>query len=165
MKPTWLTVVSFLLVSVPGTTTQARNSDPQQPRSPANHKPPAGQYGSATNLRLEYLHSQCHRLAMANCHPSRTAALAKTLADTSTNSAHRSEAQRQLAVLAKHLPAAERNELKRARLIEANYLKYQQQRAKKLPAAGGTDRPRDPWLDSLAKQQADRDHKTGKRDP
>jgi hypothetical protein len=55
--------------------------------------------------------------------------------------------------------------LKRIRLIEVNYQKYQQQRVKNLPAAGGTDRPRDPWLDILAKQQAEHDRKTGKSDP
>jgi hypothetical protein len=165
MKRTWMTAVSLLLVSVLGTTTQARNSDPQRPRSPTNHKPPAGPYGSATNPRLEYLHNQCQRLAAASCHPSRAAVLAKTLAGAGTNSAYRPETQRQLAVLIKHLPAAERNELKRIRLIETNYQKYQQQRAKKLPATGGTDRPRDPWLDILAKQQAERNRKTVRSDP
>jgi hypothetical protein len=94
MKPTWMTVVILLLASVLGTTTLARTSDPQRPRSPANHKSPAGQYGSATNSRLEYLHNQCQRLATAGCNPSRAAVLAKTLAGAGTKAAGRNSSTR-----------------------------------------------------------------------
>ncbi len=165
MKRTFLVLESLLLVSVLATTTQARTSVPKRPHAPADNKQSVRQYSSSTNPRLEYLHDQCQRLSTAGCHPSRATVLAKTQADAGSHSANRPTDRNQLAMLVKHLSPIERKELQHFRRIEANYQKYQQQRARKLPIAGGADRPRDPWLDQLARQQEERDHANDKRDP
>ncbi|MBI3837071.1 MAG: hypothetical protein HY288_03950 [Planctomycetia bacterium] len=164
MKRTFLALGGLLLVSVLATTMQASTSVPKRPHSLTDYKQPAGQHGESTNPHLEYLHNQYRRLATAGCHPSRAAVLAKTLGDSGANSANRPEVRKQLAGLVKHLSPVERKELQRFWLIEANYQKYQQQRAKKLPAMGGTDRPRDPWLDKLAHQHDERQQATSKSD-
>lgn len=161
MNPKRLAIGSFLVVSVVATTAEARTNSSRRTTA-AESRQAIQRCGSLANARLEYLHTHPYAAESASCHPSRAAILTKNLAGGGSTSANRPADKRQLAVLVKHLSPVERRELARFWLVEANYQKYQQQRARKPPAMGGVDRPRDPWLDKLAREQEEREQKAGK---
>ncbi|MGD9722377.1 MAG: hypothetical protein AB7O59_12810 [Pirellulales bacterium] len=131
-------------------------------RAPSIHR--SLESSAAAQFRRRY--EQAGGYDESNCHPSRASLLARAVTEAGPDGFQRPEVRAQLTMLRKTLSRAERRESVKMRLLEANYQKHLQRQSLKLARlAPPVDRPRDPLLDELATQRADRRRRTGSADP
>ena len=132
----------LLLATVTDTVEAASSSFPKA-RGRENSQTITSQTSTSTNPRLEALYQQYYG-RQANCNPSRQSVLA------SPRYAIRPLGQRL------HTSQVERTQLQREHLVLANYKHYQEREAKRSSNLKDSpaSRPRDPYLDNLAKDWA-----------
>ncbi len=151
-----VTVVAFLLlvIAVP-TAARAQLTVTVQPRAESEHSSRYTRSREEMNRQFQLHHE-------GNCHPSRGAVLADIVRKAGRNGVKSREVRAQLAVIRKTLTVEERREAQKIRLIALNQEKRQQKLAKQRATAGGTDRPRDPFLDQVAQERGTRKRTVGR---
>ena len=155
MQRTVTIVANLLLVIAVPTAARAQLKVTVQPRAESEHSSRYTRSREGLNRQFQHHHE-------GNCHPSRGAVLAEIVRRAEPNGVKSREVRAQLAVIRKTLTVEERREAQKIRLIALNQEKRQEKLVKERATAGGSDRPRDPFLDQLAQERAARTRTTGR---